>query len=62
VCWVVLPQHSDCQDVAVLPQIRVWGILPRFCCYLLSADRCTFACGDLAGILYLVGECVFVKL
>ncbi len=51
VCQVVLPQHSGCQDVAVPPQIRVWGIL--FCCYLLSADRCTFACGDLAGILCL---------
>ena len=48
---VVLPQHSGCQDVAVPPQIRVWGIL--FCCDLLSADRCTFVCGALAGILYL---------
>ncbi len=37
--------------MTVPPQIRVWGIL--FCCYLLSADRWTFACGDLTGILYL---------
>ncbi len=48
---MVFPQHSDCQDVAVSPQIRVWGIL--FCCCLLSTDRCAFACGDLTGILYL---------
>ena len=46
---VVLPQHSGCQDVTVPPQIRVWVIL--FCCYLLSADRCSSLCGD-AGILY----------
>ena len=39
--WQVgLPQHSDCQDVVVPPQIWV-----LFCCYLLSDDRCYFVCG-----------------
>ncbi len=46
---VVLPQHSVWQDVAVPPQIRVWGIL--FCCYLLSVDRCTFACVSGSAVL-----------
>ena len=46
---VVLPQHSDCQDVEVPPQIQVWCIL--FCCYLLSVDRCYFVNGT-PGILH----------
>ena len=42
-------RNSGCQDVAVLPQIRVWVSL----LFVLSFGFCTFACGTLAGILYL---------
>ena len=36
-CQVVLPQHSDCQDVEVLPKIRVWFLL----LFVLSFGFCT---------------------